>query len=150
MSAHVKQVHEAVMEKHADEIAENFVDSLSSKEKGKLREQFNRIDAKGIDLNYEKPTSPVSMEESMKMFSEAMNEVNEKIERMNNEKSDISEADTTAADASHDHEGDDGAGLSSGIRTHGMNQRVQQARGAAAAMHEAKKGWNKKSKPRKK
>ena len=154
MSAHVKQVHEAVMEKHANEIAENFVESLSSKEKDKLRDQFNRIDAKGVSLKYERPQSPVSMEESIKMFSEAMNEVNENIERMNKGESpqNFSKDENDEDEPEDEAEGHaTSSGKSTaGVRTHGMNERVQQARSAAAAMHEAKKGWNKKTKGSKK
>eukprot|EP01138_Halocafeteria_seosinensis_P013194 gb/GECG01013476.1/.p1 GENE.gb/GECG01013476.1/~~gb/GECG01013476.1/.p1 ORF type:complete len:362 (+),score=67.50 gb/GECG01013476.1/:1-1086(+) len=159
MSAHVKQVHEAVMEKHANEIAENFVESLSSKEKDKLRDQFNRIDAKGVSLKYERPQSPVSMEESVKMFSEAMNEVNDNIHRVNKGESPRSpagqaskneDADSKDEDDKETEEPDSSRQSNTGVRTHGMNQRVQQARSAAAAMHEAKKGWNKKTKGNKK
>lgn len=163
MSAHLRQVQESLMEEHAEKIAHEFAANLSVEEKDKMREQFNRIDAKGIDLEYKLPKSPVDMEESLKMFSEAFGSLMgaedkaSKPPASSSPRRNDSETDANARQADLKDDGADGApeegasySTSAGhvIRTRGANARVHEARRAAAAIHEAKKGFNKSTRRR--
>lgn len=48
MQAHLRAVQAKVMEEHATEAAQRFVESLSSKEVGELRDMVGRLDVPGV------------------------------------------------------------------------------------------------------